>query len=559
MLDGPLLIRPFTAVIESIQNSNFARVVVQVVPDAAMRAQSEIKVSVATRVWRTLTDAKRRRQLFYKLFERIDRRNHPQLDGILGVSAVEPLLSGVSLLCVSPQRTGAVDRFSAHDIEAIRALNLDVLLRFGFGILRGEILAAARCGVWSFHHGDNAYYRGAPPQFWELYEGAELSGAMLQVLNESLDGGLVLGKVFAATTMGLSVLENRVAPYLSAELLALQKLKLLHEKSWDAVVASATPEEPYRGHRKIYRAPTNMEVAKYVGRYASRKFVSRAGKLLGKVPVVNQWRVGIRTKHATQPWEGKWDQWRWIKAPARHYYADPMLWEYDGRTYLFVEDYLEDESRGVLAVAEVGADGSVGDFSTILSRPFHLSFPYIFERDGAIFMMPESKAGNRIELFRATRFPFEWQSERVLMEVPAVDSLLHKHVDGREYLFTTIANRPGAQGALCVFHSASLFGDWQMHPASPISCDVRYSRNAGPLIIDPSLGLIRVSQDGSILYGRQMHFHHIERLNEYEYKESFLATRRPEDVGSPLGIHTYGGSSRWEVIDAFMSERAEWE
>jgi methionyl-tRNA formyltransferase len=47
---------------------------------------------------------------------------------------------------------------------------LGVLLRFGFNILSGEILTVARYGVWSYHHGDNDYYRGGPPHFWELVE-----------------------------------------------------------------------------------------------------------------------------------------------------------------------------------------------------------------------------------------------------------------------------------------------------------------------------------------------------------------------------------------------------
>ena len=33
--------------------------------------------------------------------------------------------------------------------------------------LRGEI---ARHGVWSYHHGDNRFYRGGPPGFWEVME-----------------------------------------------------------------------------------------------------------------------------------------------------------------------------------------------------------------------------------------------------------------------------------------------------------------------------------------------------------------------------------------------------
>ena len=62
-------------------------------------------------------------------------------------------------------------RFPPEAVERIRAADLDVLLRFGFNIIRGEIQETAQSyGVWSYHHGDNREYRGQPDFFWEMYE-----------------------------------------------------------------------------------------------------------------------------------------------------------------------------------------------------------------------------------------------------------------------------------------------------------------------------------------------------------------------------------------------------
>jgi len=38
-------------------------------------------------------------------------------------------------------------RFSPTDLEVIREYNLDVVLRFGFNIIRGEILKVPRYGI----------------------------------------------------------------------------------------------------------------------------------------------------------------------------------------------------------------------------------------------------------------------------------------------------------------------------------------------------------------------------------------------------------------------------
>src|SRR6202007_2537062 len=121
-----------------------------------------------------------------------------------------------------------VHRFPDDALEIIRSKDLDVLIRFGFNILHGDILQAARFGVWSYHHGDNEFYRGGPPHFWELYESAPLSGVVLQVLSEELDAGLVLCKSLFATQKTLSVSKNRYAPYWGSTDLVIRKLNELH-------------------------------------------------------------------------------------------------------------------------------------------------------------------------------------------------------------------------------------------------------------------------------------------------------------------------------------------
>ena len=65
-------------------------------------------------------------------------------------------------------KSGLVYRYEYEDIKRIKELNLDLLIRGGSGILRGDILDACPNGVISFNHGDNDINRGAPPGFWEV-------------------------------------------------------------------------------------------------------------------------------------------------------------------------------------------------------------------------------------------------------------------------------------------------------------------------------------------------------------------------------------------------------
>ena len=97
------------------------------------------------------------------------------------------------ILCKTAEKRG--EFFRLEDVSQIKGHNLDFILRFAFGIIRGDILESARYGVWSFHHGDERKYRGSPPGFWEVYQGDPVVGAILQRLTARLDAGVVLQRI----------------------------------------------------------------------------------------------------------------------------------------------------------------------------------------------------------------------------------------------------------------------------------------------------------------------------------------------------------------------------
>ena len=140
--------------------------------------------------WKRLL--KYRHHLLYLAYRKLDRRFfRPQPDAF-AVRDLGPLLSSIPTIDVVPQRTRFSDRFADEDLARIKQYDVDVLVRLGFRILRGGILTTPRCGVWSFHHGDPDYFRGGPAGAWEVFLRSPTTGSVLQILNEELDGGLVI-------------------------------------------------------------------------------------------------------------------------------------------------------------------------------------------------------------------------------------------------------------------------------------------------------------------------------------------------------------------------------
>ncbi|SDR39313.1 formyltransferase family protein [Natronobacterium texcoconense] len=67
----------------------------------------------------------------------------------------------------------------------------DVVVRFGFGLVRGDVLTAPKHGVISFHPADIRKYRGmGPPAIF--HDGQDRAGSTLQRLDESIDGGEIV-------------------------------------------------------------------------------------------------------------------------------------------------------------------------------------------------------------------------------------------------------------------------------------------------------------------------------------------------------------------------------
>ena len=191
---------------------------------------------------------------------------------------------------------GRVHRFPPEAVQAVKERQLDVIIRFGFNILRGEVLTSAKYGIWSYHHGDNHYYRGGPPCFWEVYERNQLTGVILQVLTEELDNGKVLSKGMFATTKGVSHARNHAAPYWGASTFLIQNLWELHQGGWSYLEQRMFPPAPYLGRKKLYVKPTNIEMLQW-----GPVVLGELWRHLTKGSVVEHWRIAIRVAEKSIP------------------------------------------------------------------------------------------------------------------------------------------------------------------------------------------------------------------------------------------------------------------
>ena len=266
---------------------------------------------------------------------------------------------------------------------------------------------------------------------------------------------------------------------------------------------------------------------------------------------LEQWQIAYYFTDEEEP-GCRFDRLRYLIPPQDRFWADPFAVEYQGRYFIFFEELLYRTRKGRLAAIEVVEDAEPGDAQVVLERPYHLSYPFIFDWEGALYMIPETAQHRTVVVYRCDAFPHRWRLHKVLLDnVNAVDATLWRG-DDRWWMFVNIAE-PGVDNTdeLHLYWSRAPLGPWAAHPGNPVISDVRGARPAGPLF---SRGgrLYRPSQDCSRSYGHSVLINRVETLDEHEYRETAIDRIAPGWRGDALRVHTVSGSKRLRVIDCMM-------
>lgn len=442
---------------------------------------------------------------------------------------------------VSP--SGLVYRYDEEDLGKIRSERFDLLIRCGSGILRGGILESARLGILSFHHGDNRINRGGPAGFWEVYQGWSTTGFVVQRLTEELDGGDVILRGFVPTQSS-----HRSNCALLYEKSYFQLRALLLRIAETGSLPPAEAHVPYSS--RLYTAPRAGETARYMLRWACRSVTARAR---ARLQLRERW--GVCFVKSNWPEAAFW-RGRRIETPPGRFLADPFVATRDGRSCVFVEDYSYSAAKGRITAFELGESGA-REIGVALEEDFHLSFPYLFEHEGALFMCPEAAASGQIRIYRCVAFPLRWQLERIAMSgVSAADSMILPH-GGLWWLLTNLSEAPPVDHSaqLHIFSARDpLTDEWVSHPRNPVRNDPLCGRNGG--LLHDRDGLVRVCQSqGFCSYGAGAYLMRIVRLDREAFVEQPICQLTPAFLPGAHGTHHLHSNGVYSVWDYKRWER----
>ncbi|MCP4007616.1 MAG: hypothetical protein GY725_25830 [bacterium] len=468
-------------------------------------------------------------------------RSYESIDRGLVAGPDDPLaLVDVSDLLQDVERESA-QVLEAEALESIRACGADVVLRFGFQGPAGALSKLTTFGVWTHRPADLRSYDGATPGFWEISDDNDVTGECL--IREATGGDRILMRSLGATDK-TSLQRNRGASARRAARLVPRCLRIAYLQGAQGLTAVEAEHSDSGKPRKRGR-PGLFSTVLFLGRLATRLLNNRLSNRLRR----NQWKIGWRRFQENTLAPIQVDSFRFLEPPPGHFHADPFGIRVDGRSFVFFEDLDFTRGRAGISCIDIDAQGQPGEIHPVLERDYHLSYPFVFQHAGEIYMMPETEENRTLELYRAIEFPTRWELATTLLEnVQAADATLHVE-EGRTWLFVSLGSGVDTlANELHLYFADSPLGPFTPHPRNPVVSDVTRARPAGTLFRRNGL-LIRPGQDCAHLYGWGISLNRVDVLSETDYRETPLEHIDPSWYPEGNGTHTLSRFGSLELID----------
>jgi len=224
---------------------------------------------------------------------------------------------------------------------------------------------------------------------------------------------------------------------------------------------------------------------------------------------------------------GRKDQQLYLKVGSGRwsYFADPFIWRCGEQLWLLVEEFEYLKDRGRLCAIPLDESLKPGSPVPMLALEYHASFPFVFEYDDRLYLVPETSRANCVDLYICEKFPRDWRRmARLIDDIDAADTVIFQHAN-RWWLITSV-RRDSKLAARCLaiyFCDDFRAGHWRAHPVNESRKfgGTRYStgRNAGAIVCQNG-HLLRLAQDNRDYYGQSVCAMQIDELTPTVFKET---------------------------------------
>lgn len=289
-----------------------------------------------------------------------------------------------------------------------------------------------------------------------------------------------------------------------------------------------------------------------VGYVARGLAVSVAKEIYRLCCYAPHWHIGWRFNDGAHVWQTgdlSGPSWNVLGDPGDHFYADPFPITWQGRTFVFFEDLDHRVGKGIISAIEFTDEGPAGEAVPVLEEPWHLSYPFLIESDGALWMIPESSLNGDVALYKCVRFPDKWERHATLLSgLELADATITQH-HGLHYLFGAWRDGTGGYSdSLAIYYADHLLGPWLPHASNPVLIDRASARPAGNFVTLNGK-LWRPVQNCADGYGAALALAEVVELSPTTFQQIVRHSLKPGPLWPGRKLHTLNRCGRLEVID----------
>ena len=264
------------------------------------------------------------------------------------------------------------------------------------------------------------------------------------------------------------------------------------------------------------------------------------------------WRIGWRFNDGPgviETGDLSGPAWRPLADLGDAFAADPFPIEWRGKSYIFFEQLEHRIDKGKIFAQEFDASGPIGAPFLVLEEPWHLSYPFLIEHDGTLYMIPEASLSGALSIYQCVEFPRKWECVgQLLTGIEAADATVFQHA-GRFWMTSVIRDGVGGYSdVLAIHHATTLFGPWTEHALRPALVDSRFARPAGAVVARNG-ELWRPVQDCSTGYGKRLALARIDVLDPENFSQTIEHVISPGSQWRGDRLHTLNRWGRLECID----------
>lgn len=268
------------------------------------------------------------------------------------------------------------------------------------------------------------------------------------------------------------------------------------------------------------------------------KFMKKIGKLF----IGGRWYICVRNKNTN-------GNFVFLKAPRFSFCADPIPFSYKGKSYIFCEQFKEITKKGCIGFFEKEEKAFVNK-GIVLERPYHLSYPCVFEHNGLVYMIPETSENKSIELYVSESFPFSWKLLSILLK-------------GKEYVDSTIVRFNNSLHLITYYNENGVYfveeyllniEDTTVTKENAFSLSLNTGRGAG-LFFEKDGVLCRPTQNCVDQYGDGVFINSVSFAPSYSETQldfisvDCIAKKCKKRISA---FHTIGYLGDYEIIDVFV-------